>query len=93
MEKGRYRIPKNKRRRIKSTFKDWNGAPNKNQRKVLKEYKLGYSIRRNAHVRITYEEDEHKYITAPLSPSEWRCGRKMAKSLINLIEDIHEEMF
>ena len=93
MENERYQLPKNKKREIKNAFRDWTGTPNKNQRKVLKEYKLGYSVRNNAHIRITYEEDEHRYITAPSSPSEWRCGRKMAKSLIDLIENIRGEDF
>ena len=93
MENEKYRLPKNKRRRIKSAFKDWTGSPNKTQRNILKEYKLGYSVSHNAHVRITYEGDEHKYLTTPLSPSDWRCGRKMAKTLIDLIEEIHEEKF
>ena len=93
MENEKYRLSKNKRRRIKSAFKDWTGSPNKTQRNILKEYKLGYSVSNNAHVRITYEGDEHKYLTTPQSPSDWRVGRKMAKSLIDLIEDIHEEGF
>ena len=84
--KDKYRLDKSKRESIKLAFKDWNGAPNSAQKRILKEYDLTYHPISGGrkHPRISNAEGVN--ITLSGSPSDENAGGHIGRDIIALLE-------
>lgn len=81
-------IDKKLKRRIQIAFRDWQGRPTRQQRKLLKRHDLSYE-HGSTHGKIVYDENPSWCISVSCTPSSHRAGRYVAKDLLGLLERVY----